>query len=174
VVIAPRLVFSQLPFFLTKIGTNSKLDTVIADLQSLEILSKNQKQLEIVLHQLEGPIIRSASMLQDYKDSMQGNVSFKIIHRSKVYIPNYLPFPDVFRLGKADKVEREREELLQWLSAVSYQKHHKSKRNEYLEGSCGWLLSSREFVEWKKSSISSILWLRGTGRSEVCDFPKPC
>jgi hypothetical protein len=89
--------------FLTKIGTNSKLDTVIADLQSLEILSKNQKQLEIVLQQLEGPIIRSASMLQDYKDSLQGNVSFKTIRRSKAYIPNYLPFRDFLLLGKADK-----------------------------------------------------------------------
>jgi len=89
--------------FLTKIGTNSKLDTVIAGLQSIEILSKNQKQLKIVLQQLEGPIIRSASMLQDYKDSMQGNVSFQIIHRSTVYIPNYLPFRDVLLLGKANK-----------------------------------------------------------------------
>jgi hypothetical protein len=88
--------------FLTKIGTNSKLDTVITDLQSLERLRKTQKQLEIALQQLEGPIIRNVSMLQDYKDSMQGNVSFRIIHRSKVYIPNYLPFRDVLLLRKAD------------------------------------------------------------------------
>ncbi|KAF8865087.1 hypothetical protein BDZ45DRAFT_580955, partial [Acephala macrosclerotiorum] len=94
--------------------------------------SDNHTRLERILRELEGPIVRSASMLQDYADSMK---------------------------------EREREKLLQWLSTIQYKKHHKVKRNEHLEGSCAWLLESREYIEWKKSSASSILWLHGIAGS---------
>ncbi|CZR60508.1 related to vegetatible incompatibility protein HET-E-1 [Phialocephala subalpina] len=107
-------------------GTYAKLDTTIM------AIGQNQTRLETILRELEEPIVRSASMLQDYTDSMK---------------------------------EREREELLQWLSTIQHKKHHKVKRNEYLEGSCGWLLGSREYIKWKKSSTSSILWLHGIAGS---------
>jgi Cdc6-like AAA superfamily ATPase len=55
-----------------------------------------------------------------------------------------------------------REKLLRWLSIVPYAKHHRLKRSEYLEGSCKWLLGLEKYQQWKASSVSSVLWLRGT------------
>ncbi|KAF7950816.1 uncharacterized protein EAE97_002368 [Botrytis byssoidea] len=56
---------------------------------------------------------------------------------------------------------QERETLLRWLSTIPYRKHHKLKRSERLEGSCEWLLNSADYIQWKDSSASSILWLNG-------------
>ncbi|KAF7912633.1 uncharacterized protein EAF01_001654 [Botrytis porri] len=56
---------------------------------------------------------------------------------------------------------QERETLLRWLSTIPYRKHHKLKRSERLEGSCEWLLNSADYIQWKDSSVSSILWLNG-------------
>ncbi|TGO19455.1 hypothetical protein BTUL_0004g00930 [Botrytis tulipae] len=86
------------------------------------------RQFEDILRQFEQPIVRSATILQDYQDSLK---------------------------------LQERETLLRWLSTIPYRKHHKLKRSERLEGSCEWLLNSADYIQWKDSSASSILWLNG-------------
>ncbi|KAF5867477.1 putative ankyrin repeat protein [Botrytis fragariae] len=86
------------------------------------------RQFEDILRQFEQPIVRSATILQDYQDSLE---------------------------------LQERETLLKWLSTIPYRKHHKLKRSERLEGSCEWLLNSADYIQWKDSSASSILWLNG-------------
>ncbi|TGO25124.1 hypothetical protein BPAE_0087g00310 [Botrytis paeoniae] len=86
------------------------------------------RQFEDILQQFEEPIVRSATILQDYQDSL---------------------------------AHQERETLLRWLSTIPYRKHHKLKRSERLEGSCEWLLNSTDYIQWKNSSASSILWLNG-------------
>jgi len=57
-------------------------------------------------------------------------------------------------------------EVFVWMSNVLYRGHHRSKKKDYLAGSCKWLLEKEEFIEWGKSSVSSILWLRGI--RELC------
>lgn len=86
------------------------------------------RHFEDILRQFKQPIVRSATILQDYQDSLE---------------------------------LRERETLLRWLSTVPYRKHHKLKLSERLEGSCEWLLNSTDYIQWKDSSASSILWLNG-------------
>ncbi|KAF4629419.1 hypothetical protein G7Y89_g8726 [Cudoniella acicularis] len=73
--------------------------------------------LEAALRHLEAPIIRSATILSDYEDSLQ---------------------------------VREREKILQWLTSVPFLKHHKLKRNEWLEGSC-------KFCFGKSVKMSSVI-----------------
>ncbi|ATZ54933.1 hypothetical protein BCIN_11g02450 [Botrytis cinerea B05.10] len=86
------------------------------------------RQFENIIRKFEQPIVRSATILQDYQDSLQ---------------------------------LQERETLLRWLSTIPYRKHHKLKRSERLEGSCEWLLNSTDYIQWKHSSASSLLWLNG-------------
>lgn len=39
--------------------------------------------------------------------------------------------------------------------------HHGIKIKALLPGSCQWLFEKQEFLEWRKSSVSYILWLHG-------------
>lgn len=55
----------------------------------------------------------------------------------------------------------DRERVFGWLSTVPYIKHHRVKVKERLPGSGEWLLRKPRFLEWMKSSSSSILWLHG-------------
>lgn len=52
-------------------------------------------------------------------------------------------------------------ELLQWLSKIPYSKHHESVRSGRLEGSGLWLFEHPQYVQWRKSRSSSLLWLHG-------------
>lgn len=58
-------------------------------------------------------------------------------------------------------VESERRNLLKWLSTIQHVNHHKTMGKDILSGSGNWLLLKKEFVEWRKESSSSILWLHG-------------
>lgn len=60
-------------------------------------------------------------------------------------------------------------ELLQWLSRIPYSSHHESVRNGRLEGSGLWLFEHPQYVQWKKSKSSSLLWLHGNRKC----FPTP-
>ena len=51
--------------------------------------------------------------------------------------------------------------ILKWLSDVQYRTHHQTLSKGLLEGTGTWLLNKREYVEWRNSSVSSVLWLRG-------------
>ena len=51
--------------------------------------------------------------------------------------------------------------MLEWLSSVPYMKHHETKIKACLPGSGHWLFEKQVFLEWRKSSVSSILWLHG-------------
>ena len=55
----------------------------------------------------------------------------------------------------------ERLKIFDWLSSVHYTSHHRSKSSSLLPGSGEWLLRKPKFIEWLRSSSSSILWLHG-------------
>jgi hypothetical protein len=54
-----------------------------------------------------------------------------------------------------------RNKILKWISTIEYKKHHQNAKEGLLEGSGKWLLSKKEFREWRSSSASGILWLHG-------------
>ncbi|KAF4630251.1 hypothetical protein G7Y89_g7884 [Cudoniella acicularis] len=61
-----------------------------------------------------------------------------------------------------DSLQRsDRRELLRWVSSIQYNAHHKATGEGFLPNSGEWLLQKRAFVDWRKSSVSSALWLRG-------------
>ncbi|KAL8720548.1 MAG: hypothetical protein Q9181_007895, partial [Wetmoreana brouardii] len=66
--------------------------------------------------------------------------------------------------------KNERRQLLSWLSTVRYREHHKSAISAVMPGSGSWLQQKPEFVGWKNSSSSSILWIHGipgSGKSKL-------
>jgi hypothetical protein len=64
----------------------------------------------------------------------------------------------------------ERLEVIQWLSTVPYPQHHQNVRKDRLCKSGLWMLRKEEFLDWKKTSTSAILWLHGipgSGKSKL-------
>lgn len=69
--------------------------------------------------------------------------------------------------------EKERVEVLLWLSSIAYRKHHKSMCADILPGSCTWLQSHTVFRKWINDSVSSVLWLHGipgSGKSKLVAY----
>ena len=59
------------------------------------------------------------------------------------------------------QLKKDRHAILKWLSDVQYRTHHQTLAKGLLEGTGSWLLNKREYVEWRNSSVSSVLWLHG-------------
>ena len=51
--------------------------------------------------------------------------------------------------------------MLTWLSRVCGSLHHRSEGEGYLPGSGSWLVENKEFIHWRESSSSTLLWVRG-------------
>ncbi|KAH6620888.1 hypothetical protein B0J18DRAFT_369374, partial [Chaetomium sp. MPI-SDFR-AT-0129] len=56
---------------------------------------------------------------------------------------------------------QERRRLLSWLSPIRSSLHHRSEGEGYLPGSGSWLFKKAEFVRWRESPSSAILWIHG-------------
>ncbi|KAL8876448.1 MAG: hypothetical protein Q9198_005357 [Flavoplaca austrocitrina] len=70
----------------------------------------------------------------------------------------------------ASLAKEERRKILAWLSTVQYREHHRTSYNAVMPGSGAWLQKKPEFVDWKGSSASSILWIHGipgSGKSKL-------
>jgi len=73
-------------------------------------------------------------------------------------------------LSLLEKVgEKERLEILDWLSKVLYGKHHKTVKESRTTNTCGWLLDHSRYQEWQEASGSIVLWLCGTGEVKAVD-----
>ncbi|TRX91334.1 hypothetical protein FHL15_007756 [Xylaria flabelliformis] len=59
-------------------------------------------------------------------------------------------------LGREDRLR-----ILNAISKIPYNTHHKEERNGRVEGSGEWFLKKPEFKEWRRSSSPSVLWLHG-------------
>ena len=70
-----------------------------------------------------------------------------------------------------DKLESaQRQELLRWLSPIPYLQHHVQSKKDLLEGTGSWFLNNSRLIQWRNSSSSSIMWLRGiagSGKSKL-------
>lgn len=54
----------------------------------------------------------------------------------------------------------EQSDILQWISNIPYEDNHLTARQGRTEGTGTWLLRHSQYLEWRKSSASMILWLR--------------
>ena len=67
----------------------------------------------------------------------------------------------LFDISNESRLKEDRKAILKWLSDVQYRKHHQTLSKGLLQGTGAWLLNKCEYVEWRNSSVSSILWLHG-------------
>jgi hypothetical protein len=58
-------------------------------------------------------------------------------------------------------------EILEWISAIPYRKHHNTVKEARAADTCRWLLERNRFREWEDTSSSVILWLQGSRKSAV-------
>ena len=63
--------------------------------------------------------------------------------------------------------------ILSWLSTVPFIQHHDYAKRDVLAGTGEWFLKNDGFMDWCRSSTSSIFWLHsipGSGKSKLlCD-----
>ncbi|MCJ1381046.1 hypothetical protein MMC17_004155 [Xylographa soralifera] len=62
--------------------------------------------------------------------------------------------------------ERQRKNILAWISDMDYRGHHKGIHERLLHGTGEWLFQKREYIRWQQSTSSSLLWLRGDVKVE--------
>ena len=55
----------------------------------------------------------------------------------------------------------ERRQILEWISGIRYAENHDFARQGRTSGTGEWLLRHEKYREWRASSASMILWLRG-------------
>jgi hypothetical protein len=55
----------------------------------------------------------------------------------------------------------ERKELIRWISTIPCREHHQTMGKDFMPKSGQWLLRNPKFIEWRKSSAKSMLWLHG-------------
>jgi len=63
-----------------------------------------------------------------------------------------------------------RSEILKWITTIEYKKHHQNAKEGLLEDTGQWLFCKEEFVKWRASSASTILWLHGIRELTVDNF----
>lgn len=63
--------------------------------------------------------------------------------------------------------KEERFGILLWLSNLQYKKHQQSLCKGLLKGTGSWLFGKAEYIEWRNSSVSSVLWLHGIRRCSI-------
>jgi hypothetical protein len=59
---------------------------------------------------------------------------------------------------------RDERDILDWISPMTYGKHHISVKEARTPGTCEWLLQSEKFCEWWKAKSSAVLWLQGSSK----------
>ncbi|KAL7274140.1 hypothetical protein RUND412_002974 [Rhizina undulata] len=81
--------------------------------------------------------------------------------RGNIIIDNINSPVNIGKIVVNEDRDGERFEILEWLSKVPFENHHLFIRPFRQAGTGEWLLEKKEFIDWKDSSSSSILWLRG-------------
>ncbi len=120
-----------------------KIDNLGNDFDALKILSRESaSKLEASLASFQEPLVRTVERISTLTESLAHGQN-------------------------ESQMKDERRRILQWLSVVQYKKHHQSISKGLLEGTGLWLSERPQFVEWRNSSVSSVLWLHGIRRSFI-------
>lgn len=126
-----------------QLSTTNNINNLANGLQDLRVDSTaSASKLEVLLAAFKEPVIRTVEQASA--------LSLSLVHS---------------HIESREKEERLR--ILLWLSNIQYKKHHQSLSKGSLEGTGSWLLEKPQFVEWRNSSVSSVLWLHGIRRSSV-------
>ena len=74
-----------------------------------------------------------------------------------------------------DREERERNNILAWISSFDYEKKHHSIKTPRVDGTGEWLLQRPEFQKWRdERNATYTLWchgLQGSGKSVLASVP---
>ena len=118
-----------------------KIDNLGSEIERLQIGSRESaSRLEALLASFQGPLVRNVEHISSLTESLTH--------------------------GKTEsEMQEERLQILHWLSDVHYKKHHQSVCKGLLNGTGSWLIQKPQFVGWRNSSVSSVLWLHGIRRS---------
>ena len=118
-----------------------KIDDLGNGIQTLQIGSRESaSKLEALLDSFQSPLVRTVDQIWNLTESLSHSQT-------------------------QSQLNGERLNILLWLSPVQYKKHHQSICNGLLEGTGSWLLEKPQFVKWRNSSVSSVLWLHGIRKS---------
>ncbi|KAM3075671.1 hypothetical protein ACMFMG_007803 [Clarireedia jacksonii] len=149
---------------------DSTIDTLLKSQQLVDIFKNGMQDMDnsntIILKKIESMDIAAASRLHSLN-----NVILELrqpIWRSATQLSEL--HDQLKRTNTDAELESERREILQWVSKIQYKNHHKSIGNNILDGSGQWLRHKVAFIEWRRSSVSSILWLHGipgSGKSKL-------
>ncbi len=120
-----------------------KIDNLSHDFGALTTLSRESaSKLEASLASFQGPLVRTVERISTLTESLAHGLN-------------------------ESQMKEERLRTLLWLSVVQYKKHHQTISKGLLEGTGLWLSEKPQFVEWRNSSVSSVLWLHGIRRSFI-------
>ena len=116
------------------------------EIETLQIRSwESASRLETLLASFQNPLVRTVERLSTFAE-------------------------DLAHSKDKTQMKEERLQILRWLSDIQYKKHHQSLSKGLLEGTGSWLLGKPQFVDWRNSSVSSVLWLHGIRRSSIICF----
>ncbi len=126
-----------------QLSARNELDHLVHDLRDLRTESTDStSKLEVLLMSFKEPLVRITEQTSTLSRSL---VNDKV----------------------KSQMKKERLNILLWLSNVQYRKHHQNISKGLLEGTGSWLFGKPQFIEWRNSSVSSVLWLHGIRRSSL-------
>ena len=127
-----------------------KIDNLGNAIETLQIGSQDStSKLEALLDSFQSPLVRTVQRISTLAENMAHS-------------------------RDESQMKEERLQILRWLSNIQYKKHHQSLSKGLLEGTGSWLLRKPQFLEWRNSSVSSVLWLHGIRRSSITRFVEHC
>ena len=104
------------------------------------------------LQQLGKPVRQQQSDIEVLKQTLQNlEAPLQRFEQSSQSFTNVLSLVE----------HREQNEILDWISDISYGRHHSQIHKKALQGTGTWLHSNSNFLSWINSSSSQIMWLRG-------------
>ncbi|KAJ5090117.1 NACHT nucleoside triphosphatase [Penicillium argentinense] len=159
----------------------SNLDTALVGMyaSALDLLAESQKLLAAntgrrileaivnpgratgslaALIEQEEEIIKDVNACESERSSDSDKLTHEILHtleapiaRVDEGVSSLLKYVD----------EKERIELLEWISAVPFRKHHYTVQEARTPGTGEWLLKHNYFCDWKAKRSSTLFWLQG-------------
>lgn len=157
------------------------IQIVVRALKSLtDFNNKLQRYLENILKKDEETKRFTAMVDAEYRQTFEEELAALSLdennkHQQLKNLLNDIQMP-INRLEKDmhdlrdDLDDAKRIQILQWISPIPYEQHHNQAKRDLMAGTGLWFLNDDRLLEWRGSSVSSIMWLRGiagSGKSKL-------